>query len=306
MKQSKQLVLFLIIILNLLILSVPALAADIAITIDDFFLGNEILMGFKEKNEALLKALDNHKIKATLFIAGKRIEGASKEQELKKWDVNNHSIANHTYSHKNYHKTSFEVFSEDIKKCESMIKKYDNFKKLFRFPFLKQGETMKKRDKMRTFLLKEGYKIGYVTIDASDWYINQRLKAKLKQDPNTDLKPYKEYYLKHIWDRALYYDNLAKKVVGRDIKHTLLIHHNLLNALFLNDILNMFKNNGWNLVNASDAFSDEVFEKAPNNIPAGESLVWALAKSSGNYESVLRYPAESDKYEKPLMDKLGL
>ena len=44
----------------------------------------------------------------------------------------------------------------------------------------------------------------------------------------------------------------------------------------------------------------------PNNVPAGESLIWALAKQSGKYEDLLRYPAEDEEYEKDKMDALGL
>jgi hypothetical protein len=35
-------------------------------------------------------------------------------------------------------------------------------------------------------------------------------------------------------------------------------------------------------------------------------LIWALAKKSGRFDNVLRYPAEDGEYEKPFMDKLGL
>ena len=306
MNRAKQILFLLIVLIISLLLSTSATGADIAVTMDDFNLNQGPLLGPKAKNKAILKALDTHKIKATIFVTGKLIESSEKKEELKKWDKANHSIANHTYSHKNYHKTSFEVFSEEIKKCESLISSYDNFTKLFRFPMLKQGNTIEKRDQMRKFISEEGYHIGYVTIDTSDWYINNRLIAKLKQDPNTDLEPYREYYLNHLWKVAEYYDNIGKQVVGRDIKHTLLLHHNLLNALFLDDVLEMFKNKSWNLIDSSEAFSDEIFKELPDTMPAGESLIWALAKNSGNYESLLTYPSQSAEYEKAMMDELGL
>ncbi|MNL31759.1 hypothetical protein D3C87_1535680 [compost metagenome] len=68
----------------------------------------------------------------------------------------------------------------------------------------------------------------------------------------------------------------------------------------------MFQDKGWKLISAKDAYKDPVFELEPNIIPAGESIVWASAKESGKYESVLRYPAEDGEYEKAEMDKLGL
>lgn len=40
--------------------------------------------------------------------------------------------------------------------------------------------------------------------------------------------------------------------------------------------------------------------------PAGESLIWSLAKESGKYEDELRYPAEDSRYEIPKMKELGI
>ncbi|HAX50258.1 MAG TPA: hypothetical protein DCX92_14850, partial [Bacteroidetes bacterium] len=70
-----------------------------------------------------------------------------------------------------------------------------------------------------------------------------------------------------------------------------------INASFLGELLIHFKKYGWELINASDAFTDEIYSSQPQIIPAGESLVWALAKETGKYESMLRYPGEDSEYE---------
>ena len=109
-----------------------------------------------------------------------------------------------------------------------------------------------------------------------------------------------------MWDRANYYDGLSRKVLGRSIPHTILVHYNLVNALFLDDALRMFETRGWNLIAAQEAYKDDVFRRYPQIVPAGESLIWALAKETGNFDAVLRYPGEDDIYEKPILDRLGL
>jgi hypothetical protein len=60
------------------------------------------------------------------------------------------------------------------------------------------------------------------------------------------------------------------------------------------------------VIGAEEAFADPVFRRQPDTVPAGESLIWALAKESGKFETRLRYPGEDDVYEKPLLDQLGL
>ncbi len=95
-------------------------------------------------------------------------------------------------------------------------------------------------------------------------------------------------------------------MLGHSVPHTLLIHYSLLNSLFLGDLLSMFRSKGWGVIDAEEAFSDPVFTRQPDTVPAGESLIWALAKETGRFEDRLRYPGEDDVYEKPLLDRLKL
>lgn len=286
----------------------PGYSSDVAITLDDPNTYETPRFLPKERDEQIRATLRKFKLKTALFVCGMRVDNPEGQNLLKAWDKDGHWIANHTYSHENLNssKISYDFFSKDFERCDKIISKLTHFQKFFRFPFLKEGDTQQKRDLMRKKLMQMGYQQGAVTIDASDWYMDERLAARLKQNPKADLKPYRDFYLKHIWDRANYYDQMAKTVVGRQIKHTLLIHHSLLNALFLGDLLKMFQEKGWRLIDAAEAFKDPVFERFPNILPAGESLIWGLAKESGKYEGKLRYPGEDGDYEKEKMDQLGL
>jgi hypothetical protein len=44
----------------------------------------------------------------------------------------------------------------------------------------------------------------------------------------------------------------------------------------------------------------------PDVLPAGQSLVWSLAKADGRFGKQLRYPGEDGDYEAPKMDAAGL
>lgn len=286
-----------------LLIQFPINAKELSITIDDFNFNTQILSG-EERNNEILKTLASHKIKAAGFVTTKYLSLPGAQEGLTKWSKEGHLIGNHTENHFSYAKVSFAEYSSDILKADQKLKSFKTFQKLFRYPYLKEGETKDKRDQLQNFLSNEGYKNGAVTIDASDWYVNLRMLEKLKINLDFDKTKYRDFYLKHIWDRAQYYSNLSQETLGRDVKHTLLLHHNLTTALFLNDLINMFKSKGWKVIDATEAFSDPVYNSQPDNIPAGESLIWALAKEKGN--KTLRYPAESDEYEKAEMDRLGL
>jgi peptidoglycan/xylan/chitin deacetylase (PgdA/CDA1 family) len=283
-------------------------APQIAITMDDFNWGNAVRLTATERNEAILSTLRSHNLKAALFVVGRNIESDEGKQLLSAWDKAGHLIGNHTYSHRNFGAPTVNVkeYGEDIIRAERLLNGFSNFRKYFRFPMLKEGSTATTRDAMRAFLAQHDYKQGYVTIDNSDWIVDQRLTTRLKNNSAADLKPYRDYYLEHMWDRAQYYDALSRRTVGRSVKHTILTHFNLLNGLFLDDLIRMFKLKGWTLIDAEEAFSDAVFTARPNNVPAGEGIVWALAKEKGTIAKTLRYPAEDGQHETARMNKLGL
>ena len=50
---------------------------------------------------------------------------------------------------------------------------------------------------------------------------------------------------------------------------------------FLGDVIHMFRDKGWALIDAEVAFRDPVYAMRPNTLPAGESVFWALAKEKG-------------------------
>lgn len=298
-KMKKRILVLVLIFFCILNLSTFA-QKQMSITIDDPTTKETPLMSWQERDSLILLALDKHRVKGALFVCGMRVDNNDGRTLLNNWDAKNHIICNHSYSHLYYNSNSIssETYIADFHKGDSLINKYKNYHPLYRFPYLKEGNSIEKRDAMRTVMKQENYKNGHVTIDASDWYIDAQLIAALEQNIHTDLTPYKEYYIKHILDRANYYDSLSHLVFKRDIKHTLLIHHSLLNALFLDDLLVALKTNGWELIDAKNAYTDEVFQLQPNIVPCGESIVWQSAKLIDAISINLHYPAEDGAYEK--------
>jgi peptidoglycan/xylan/chitin deacetylase (PgdA/CDA1 family) len=290
----------------LLLFTTITFAANVAITMDNPTTNQTPLLTPEMRDKKILSILKKNNLKIVLFAQGAQVDTQAGMALLKRWQDAGHIIGNHTYSHLSINDIDVKQFEQDTLKNEKLLQSFTNFKKLFRFPYLKEGDTLAKRDEFRTFLHNHGYQNGSVTIDASDWYISDRLEKRLAQNPKADITLYRDYYLQHIWNRAQYYDGLAKAVLGKSPNHTLLVHHNLLNALFLGEVIQMFKDKGWQVINADKAFQDPIFKIMPNTLPAGESLIWALAKQKGRYDDKLRYPGEDGSYEKAAMDKLGL
>ncbi len=265
------------------------------------------LMSWPEANRRILAALAARNRKIPLFVCGRKVDQPDGKNLLSQWDDVGHLICNHSYSHLMYmSKTSYDQFAADFLRDEPVIAPYRHRTRLFRYPFLKEGDTAEKRDRFRELLKTHGYRVGHVTIDTSDWYVDDRMAQRLKQNRQAPLEPYRDYLISHLLDRASFYRQLALDVLDREIPHTLLVHYRTLNALFLPEVMDAFERAGWEWIDAATAYEDPVFRKDPKTVPAGESLVWALAWETGRFKDRLRWPGEDDTYEKPKMDALGL
>ena len=137
--------------------------------------------------------------------------------------------------------------------------------------------------------------------------MNAELIKAMRANPGNEelIERFRDFYLRHILDRAAFYEALAQRVTGRHIPHTLLLHHNLTSALFLPSLIEAFRSKGWRVIDSPIALADSVYHRIPPATFAGESLIYALAKEAG-YGDELRYPAEDSQYEQPKMMKAGL
>lgn len=282
----------------------------VSFTFDDGITNDIVDFKFEEWNEMILSHLSNENLKAVFFVTGRNKLNEKGQFLLQRWNDAGHRLANHSFAHPSFYfeKNNATFFEGELLKTDAIISKFSNALKLFRFPYLKEGSNALTVDSIRSVLTKHNYSNGYVTIDASDWYVNQRLIERIKEvgNENAQIEKFKDFYLEHIMERAKYYEKLSYELNGRHIDHTLLLHHNLTSALFLGDLIQRFKEEGWNVVDAEKAFQDPIFKRIPEPKFAGESLIYSLAKQSGNYGDMLRYPAEDSQYERKKMNQLGL
>ncbi len=292
------------IVIACLVYAPSVLAQSIALSFDD---GPDMADGTgldaAKRNAAILRQLAVAHVKSILFVTRTDADPA-RNALIRDWGAAGHEIGNHTATHADFDRLSLEAFEQEMLVCDAAIRDLPGFKRRFRFPYLKEGNTAAKRDGFREFLQERGYEAGPVSVDASDWYYNQRLVARLRKMPDADRLPYRDAYLHHLFDRAQYYDGLSRAVLGRSARHVLLLHHNLINALFIGDVIQMFRDQGWTVIDVESAFADPLYAMRPKIVPAGESILWALAKQKGL--PGLRYPGEDDVYEKPILDRLGL
>ncbi len=282
-----------------------ATAQTLALSFDDGF-NPSTQPQANQWNEQILTSLRDHQIKATLFPSLTRMGGAEGLGLVQAWSREGHRIGNHTASHKSLADPalSLEDFITDVQLADAAFKSLPTFTPMLRFPYLKEGDTIAKRDGFRQWMAAHDYKSAPVSIDASDWYYSRVFADHVQAGDSAKAERVKEQYILHLLDRASYYDQLAQELLGRSPAHVILLHTNQINAAALPDVLAAFTAKGWTITSTEAAFQDPLYAQAPDTLPAGESIIWALAKAKNMPN--LRYPAEDSVYEEPLLKEAGL
>lgn len=266
-------------------LATSAVAQTLSFTFDDGpDLNPRPLMTPAERNEALLGHLRVRGVQAMFFVTVNngtdRPEGLTL---LRRLADQGHLLANHTAAHADFNaeSTDLDAFARDLLICDEVIRPFRGYRRFFRFPFLREGDGTTKRDGIRMFLREHAYRIGYVSIDTSDYLVDLKLRRALERDPGLDLQPWRELHLSALWDNAQAYERLARQLYGREIKHVLLLHHNLTNALFLGDVIDMFRARGWRIVSPDETFEDPAYQVAPMLSRVNGSVLETTAQALG-------------------------
>ncbi|WP_370088988.1 polysaccharide deacetylase family protein [Ekhidna sp.] len=267
------------ILISLSFVCQAAFAQQVAITIDDFPFRE---MGLpKEEVPAMISKLydhlDRYGIKATGFLNSNRIDDET-SSTLQDFLNRGHEFGNHTHRHSNVDQVGAQRFIADIDSGKMMGKEFIN-STYFRYPYLRRGNTLERRDSVYTYLAQNGYKIAHVSIDNNEWIYNRDfVRAKLKMRPR-DVDSIKNAYLDHMKEVSISYENKAQKLTGRSVKHILLIHANPINAECLGDLLKWYTEQGWGFISLEEALKDPIYSIKEDFVsPYGWSHIDRLVK----------------------------
>jgi len=272
-------------LLATLYLGVAGHSQSVAFTFDDGpSLASTPRLTPQARNAAILATLNKRQVSAALFVT--LGNGADRPDGLalaKAWGEAGHAVGNHTVTHLdlNGKDTTLAQYEGEILACDRAIRPLPGFQPWFRFTFLREGNTPEKRDGIKAFLQEKGYRNARVSLDTSDWRLNAALTAVLTQHPDADTAPFRAAYLSHLRQRAEAYRDLSRRLFGRDIPQVLLLHHNLINALFLDDAIQQFQAMGWTFTTPALAFQDFVYSLEPQRPSPGQSLLLSAARSLG-------------------------
>jgi len=132
----------------------------------------------------------------------------------------------------------------------------------------------------------EGFLNAYVTVDNYDWHLDG-LASRAKSDQKVmDMAGLGKLYVETLVQAANFYDEIAVQTIGRSPAHILLLHETDLAALYIDDLVEALRNDGWAIISMDEAYADPIASIEPDTWFLGSGRVAAIAHTNG------RKPAE--------------
>ena len=245
-------------------------AEPLAITFDDLPLNAQLAPGTTRVGIAkdVLRILKQHHVAPTYgFINASKLEGnADAAAALQLWVAGKQRVGNHAYSHMDLHKSTAEAFMRDVAQNEPVLQLLapGDEARWFRYPFLREGDTLEKRRAVRAQLQERGYRIAQVTLDYEDYLWNSAYARCAARQDAAGIAHLRSSYLS-IADQYLDADReMARMVFDREISHVLLLHLGAFSSTILPDLLDLLRRKGFTFVTLEQAQSDPVYATDPD------------------------------------------
>jgi peptidoglycan/xylan/chitin deacetylase (PgdA/CDA1 family) len=204
---------------------------------------------------------------------------------LEQWLNSNLELGNHSYSHIAIDNVPLSAYKADILKGEKITKQLlsERGKTLnyYRHTQLHTGPTPEAKKDLEKFLTVNGYTVAPVTIDNND-YIFANLYEKAKEKKDTAMMNYVGVeYLKYMEMVVKHFEQVSMDFLGYEVKQTLLLHANALNADYLDDLIQLFQKRNYSFISLDDALKDPAYQLMDAPSKKGLSWLhrWMLAKN---------------------------
>ena len=252
----------------------------VALTFDDLPVHSSRPPGLTPSDVArsVLEALRAHHAPPSYgFVNAKGMDGAPDHAEvLRLWRAAGHPLGNHAFSHMDLHANSPEAFEQDVLANEATLRSYmaDADWHWFRYPFLREGDTLEKRHAVAQFLEDQGYRVAQVTMNFDDYAYNDPYTRCTAKNDTAALGWLRQSYLQRAGASIDASQEMASRIYGRDIAHVMLLHIGGFQTVMLPALLELLEQKGFRLVTLPEAQSDPVYAVDPDQaLPTGVTLL---------------------------------
>ncbi|HKO62178.1 MAG TPA: polysaccharide deacetylase family protein [Pyrinomonadaceae bacterium] len=260
---------------------------EIAVTFDDLPASGD-LGTMTYITQSLLKTIADNKIPAVGFVNEGRLFARGETDRrialLQLWLDAGLELGNHTFSHILIERNSLDAYKEDVIRGETVTRLLLRAKgmklRYFRHTQLRTGPTVEYRAGLNKFLIERGYTIAPVTLDNQEWVFAGAYRGAKNDGDRAEMVRVGDAYLKYMDENFAFFEKLSRDFLGYEVKQTLLVHANELNADYFDDLVTLITNRGYTFISLEDALKDKAYSLPEAQSKIGLSWIhrWMLAK----------------------------
>jgi peptidoglycan/xylan/chitin deacetylase (PgdA/CDA1 family) len=246
-----------------------AARSQVALTFDDLPNHGGLPPGLTRSDVArtLIAALQQRRVAPSYgFVNAQGLkDGEDQLQVLRLWRAAGYLLGNHAFSHMDLNEHSVDDFENDVLANEPTLREFmaGAVWRWFRFPYLHQGETAEKRQAVAAFLRERGYRIAEVTLNFDDWAYNGPYARCSAEGDAAALEWLKQSYLEQAAAAVEQGRREARDLVGRDIRHVMLLHIGAMTAAMMPRLLDLLERERFDVVELAQAAADPVYATVP-------------------------------------------
>lgn len=245
---------------------------EVAITIDDLPAHSGEYPGLTRLEIAsrMIRALQDAKLPPVYgFANGQSLEwDPTQSAVFEAWHDAGLPLGNHTYRHLDLGQVSADLFVQDLDHMATVLRTWQrpDTIPMFRYPYLNEGETHEKRAEVRAALRARGYQIAPVTVDYHDWAWSDAYARCVRRQNEAAMRWLEDQVLITAQVELGHAQRMATQLVGRDIKHVLLLHLSAFTARILPDLVSIFRAQGVRFISLEEAVTDPVYGMDPDQV----------------------------------------
>jgi peptidoglycan/xylan/chitin deacetylase (PgdA/CDA1 family) len=252
----------------------PSGGGRVALTFDDLPAHGPIPPGSNRVDIAtrIIKILRDYQAPAVYgFINASDLkEHPDDEQVLRLWREAGFPLGNHAFTHMDLHANTVEAFEQDVLANEPTLRSVvsdgrgNGDWRWFRFPYLREGDTVDKHRQVKAFLKQHGYRVAEVTLSFDDYaYNDPYARCVAKQDAQA-IELLQRSYLTRAADSLTRGQAASRALFGRDINHVMLLHIGGFETVMLPRLLDLLKERGFTLITLEEAERDPAYAMDPD------------------------------------------
>ncbi len=218
----------------------------------------------KRITRGMLAVLAKHGVPAVGLVTWGNVRGPEDLELLALWLEAGHELGNHTRRHLDYHRTETSDWLADAEAGRRELAAFLAARgrpapRFFRFPMLREGDTLEKLDAARAWLAESGQENLPVSLDNQDWSFERPWVEAVRSGDRAAAERVAEAYHESLHLSVRHHEATAERLFDRPVPQVLLLHATAVGAAEWDRLFAWLAEHGYRFAAAGEVLADPAF-----------------------------------------------